>query len=456
MHHSIQNNLYLQYMKRALLILFLSPLLAYGQIITTVAGSGTAGYSGNGGPATAAELHGPSDIAIDAYGNLYICDLFNSCIRKVDTAGVITTVAGIGTNGYNGDGIPATDASLYYPQGIAFDGAGNLIICDNNNYRVRMVNSAGIISTIAGNGVVGYTGLGGPATDASIWPPLYAALDPTGNIYFTAENNVVMKINSAGTLITAAGNDTAGFSGDGGPATNAEFNGLYGIALDSLGNIYLSDHANNRIRKVDASGNVNTVSGTAVSGYSGDGLPFDSAVYAAPLGLSIDSAGNMYICDEQNYRVRKVGLSDTINSIAGNGISAYTGNGGPATAASFINPYSARMDKHGNLYIADVDANVIRKVFMPDTVTLSVKNKESTTMAVSVFPNPATASVTVTTRSTEGQIDRISIINFLGQTIYKQSCFAGMKSLTIDCLSFPPGVYFVKVNGTEVRKFVKQ
>jgi len=285
-------------------------------IITTVAGNGTAGYSGDGGPATSAELNGPGYLTVDASGNLYIADVGNNRIRKVAAAtGIITTVVGNGTYGYSGDGGPATSAELNGTGGMAVDGLGNLYIADINNNRIREVAAAtGIITTVAGDGFGSYSGDGSAATSAELYLPRAVALDATGNLYIAdAQNNRIRKVAAATAIITTvAGNGTYGYSGDGGPATKAELNGPFGVALDASGNLYIADFGNNRIRKVAAAtGIITTVAGNGTAGYSGDGGPATSAELIEPQGVAVDGAGNLYIADLANERIRKVSAVST-------------------------------------------------------------------------------------------------------------------------------------------------
>ena len=330
-----------------------------GGMITTVAGNGTMTFSGNGGPATAASLD-PEGMALDASGNLFIADLNNRLVLKL-SGGIITIVAGNGTAGSSGDGGPATSASLL-PVGIAVDASDNLYIADYANNRVRKI-SAGIITTVAGSGsggVLGFSGDGGPAVNALLWWPGAVAVDPAGNIYIADTWNDRIRRVSGGTITTFAGNGSYRFSGDGGPASSAALNQPWGVAADAAGNIYIADTWNNRIRKISG-GTITTVAGNGNGGFSGDGGPATGASLWWPAGVAIDAAGNLYIADQRNNRIRKVS-GGIITTVAGTGTGVFSGDGGPANAATLLNPYGLAVDSAGNLYIADNGNSRIRKV----------------------------------------------------------------------------------------------
>jgi sugar lactone lactonase YvrE len=281
-------------------------------IITTVAGDGVAGFAGDGGPATAAELNFPSGVAVDAAGNIFIADAANNRIREVFAAtGNIITIAGIGTAGFSGDGGKATLAQLHHPQGVAVDSAGDVFITDTLNNAIREVTAGtGIITTIAGNGAVGYSGDGGPATAAMLNNPEGpVAIDAAGDVFIADSANSVVREVAAGTqtISTVAGNGIAGFSGDGGPATAASFQFVSGVALDSAGDLFISDFNNQRIRKVNAAtGIVTTIVGTGVADIAGDGGLASAADVSSPGGLVVDGAGNVYIADGGNNRIRRI------------------------------------------------------------------------------------------------------------------------------------------------------
>jgi sugar lactone lactonase YvrE len=332
-------------------------------IISTVAGNGTRGFSGDGGPATSASLAGPDGVAVDNAGNLYIADLANYRIRRVSPAGMISTVAGNGAKGFSGDGGPATSASLAGPEGVAVDAAGNLYIADPSNYCVRKVSPSGIITAVAGNGVSGFSGDGGPATSAALAYPMGVAVDAAGDLYIAdASNNRVRQVSPSGTISTVAGNGAYKFAGDGGPATSASLYFPSAVAVDTAGSLLIADHANNRIRKVSPPGTITTVAGNGAVGFSGDGGPATSASLSYPAGMAVDASGNLYIADAGNNRIRRVSPDGIISTVAGNGVAGFSGDGGPATGASLNSPMGVAVDSAGSLYLADYMNNRVRKV----------------------------------------------------------------------------------------------
>ena len=346
------------------------------------------GYTGDGGPATAAELDQPSSVCIDISGNVYISDAGNNVIREVNTLGIISTIAGDGYDagqpfgGYYGDGGPATAAEFFNPIAVAVDPSGNLYIADEENYVVRKVNSSGKISTIAGNHNLGYGGDGGPATAAQLYDPNCLAIDASGNLYISdGGNNVIREVNTSGIISTIAGNHSygAGYSGDGGQATAAELYGPNGITFDATGNLYFADWENNVVRIVNTSGIINTIVGNHQAGYSGDSGPATAAELRRPYGVAVDASGNLLVGDQYNMVVRKVNTSGIISTFAGNHKEGWSGDGGPATAAELYYPSGIAFDAWGELYIAD-QYNNIRKV---DTVLCSLSTNISMIQNVS-------------------------------------------------------------------------
>ena len=348
----------------AFLGVVLSSVVAASQgfTITTVAGTSTIGYSGDGGPAIAAQLDQPQCVAVDAAGNVYIADYFNNVVREITPNGTINTIAGNGTQGYSGDGGPATSAQLSFPYGLAIDSAGNLYIADSSNDVIREVTTDGNINTIAGNNTVGYSGDGGPATSAQLYGPYGVAVDSAGDLYISDSGNQVIRevLAASGMIATVGGNHYPGYSGDGGPVSGAQFNYPKGLAMDAAGNLYVADFGNSVVRKISANGTVTTVAGTGTAGYAGDGGPAVNAELAYPESVALDSAGNLYIADTVNQTIREVLTNASIATIAGNGIPGYFGDGGPATGAELFYPKGVAVGISGGVYVADWNNDVIR------------------------------------------------------------------------------------------------
>jgi uncharacterized protein (TIGR03437 family) len=330
-----------------------------GGNVNTYAGNGALSKSGDGVAATSAQLNSPLGVAVDAAGNVYIADTLNNVVRRVGTNGVISTFAGNGTAGFAGDGGAAGSAQLSGPQGLAVDSGGNLYIADTQNHRVRKV-TGGNISTVAGSGTAGFGGDGGAAGSAQLNSPFGVAVDAAGNLYIAEfGNNRVRKVTTAGTISTLAGNGVSGYGGDNGQATSALLNGPQAVAVDAAGNVYIADTANNRVRKVATSGVITTAAGNGLAGYSGDGAAALSAQVGNPTALAVDSIGNVYIADG-SARVRKLFLSGIINTIAGGNTRGYSGDGGSASNASLNGPSALAINSTGNLYVADTLNNSVR------------------------------------------------------------------------------------------------
>ncbi|MFF7097149.1 RICIN domain-containing protein [Streptomyces rubradiris] len=331
--------------------------------ISTVAGSGVAGFKGDGEAAVSAQLYRPYGIVVDSTGTLYFSDAQNHRVRKIATDGKISTVAGTGVAGYSGDGGPAVSAQLNWPRELALDNEGALYVVDSNNHRVRKITADGKISTVVGAGVAGFSGDGGPATAARLNLPMGVAVDSTGTLYVTEyHNNRVRKITTDGTISTVAGNGTAAFGGDGGPAVSARLNRPHAVVVDGAGVLYIADGENHRVRKVTADGKISTIAGTGVAGFGGDNGPATSAQLYLPAGLVLDSAGSLYISEFRNHRIRKITTDGTIGSVAGTGIAGFGGDGGAAAPAQLNHPLGLAVDCVDTLYIADYNNNRIRKI----------------------------------------------------------------------------------------------
>ncbi len=402
--------------------------IAANGTIGTAAGTGIAGYSGDAGPAASAQLNGPFGVAVDTTGNLYIADTGNNCIRKVSAGGTITTVAGNTARGFLGDGGAALNASFNAPEGVAVDSAGNLYIADTFNNRIRKVTAGGNISTVAGSGNEIYSGDNNAAINAGMGLPPDVAVDRLGNFYiadfggsrirmvsngnistvagssngpppeegqeavnlrFTGPTGVAVDLNGTiyfaegslgsgsglavgvsriwkvatnGVLTTLAGNGIADFGGDGGPATEAQLNTPTALSIDFQGNLYIADSLNNRVRKIVPGGTISTLAGTGVPGFAVDFGPPAGAQFNSPEGVGVDAAGNVYIVDTLNSRVRELQPGGNILTYAGNGNASYFGDGLPANRAAINHPEGIALDSAGNVYIADTSDNVVRKV----------------------------------------------------------------------------------------------
>ena len=407
------------------------------QIITTIAGNGFPGFSGDGGLATATKLQDPSSVAFDAAGNMYIADHYNSRVRKINSSGIISTIAGNGTSGFSGDGGPATAAQLYYPICVAFDRGGNLLIVDQPANRIRMVNTSGIISTIVGTGVAGFGGDGGQATLAELSSPYAIAIDAVNNLYIADQaNQRIRKVDTSGIITTIAGTGTNGFSGDGGLATAAQLWNPQGITFDASGNLYISDSGNECVRKINTSGVITTFAGNGIYGFSGDGGMATAAQLWEPRGIVFDAANNLYISDFYNNRIRKVNSSGIISTVVGNGTQGFSGDGGQATAAEISAPFGLNFDAVGNLYIADYSNQRIRKVAMTTGINQATGKNEQTT----VYPNPSSGTFTIETTSTAKQTVQISDLN--GRLALSQNIHG---TTNIDATNLCEGIYTLTI-----------
>ena len=347
-----------------------TPAAADEFTIDTIAGTRFLGFGGDNALATEAFLNSPSGVALDGAGNVYIADTFNHRIRKVDPLGIITTIAGTGDFGFGGDDGPATRARLRFPRGVAVDGAGNVYIADTDNHRIRKVDSSGTMTTFAGNGNLNVfanrNGDGGPAVRAELASPHDVAVDGKGNVYIADTfSDRIRKVSSSGIISTIAGGGgiraPRGSEADGGPATGAGLDPTYRVAVDGAGNVYFAE-GHRRVRRVDPTGIISTFAGGVDTGFGGDGGPAARSRLWYPDGLTADDKGNVYIADSHNNRIRKVDSLGIINTIAGTGNAGFSGDGGLATRAWLNFPHGLAMDGQGSVYIADTSNHRIRKL----------------------------------------------------------------------------------------------
>lgn len=344
-------------------------LSAWGQtyIINTLAGDGTQGYTGDGGPANQAQLTLPGGIAFDSAGNMYIADSANNVVRIVSPSGSINTFAGNGTAGYSGDKGAATAAQLSNPTGVAVDSTGNVYIADSANSVIRMVAPSGTITTFAGDNIPGYEGDTGPANQAELNIPVAVAVDSSNNLYIADADNNAIRIVTAGVINTLSN-------------STAYLNHPDGVAVDAAGDVFVADTGNERIVEFQATTyNFVSIAGTGVPGFVGDDGPATNAEFFDPKGVAVDAQGYLYISDTYNSRIRKIGLDGTITTIAGNGDPAYSGDGGIATSAKIYFPSNVAVDRNNNVYIVDTYNSVIRTLAVqaPTIVTSGVVNSAS-------------------------------------------------------------------------------
>jgi sugar lactone lactonase YvrE len=435
----------------------ISSITCYAQTITTITGTGTNSFSGDGSQATDAEVNSPLGVAVDAFGNIYIADEGNSRVRVINSSGIISTFAGSGIAfGYSGDGGPATNAELPEPWSVAVGASGKIYIGDIYNNVVRMVN-LNTISRFAGIGTpFGYAGDGGQATAAEINYPTGLAVDPSGNVYIADQyNNRIRKVNTSGIISTIAGNDNiTGYSGDGGLATAAEIYGPTGVAVDVSGNVYFPDCNNQRVRKINSSGIISTIVGNGTAGFSGDGGPATAAELNGPIYVEVDTYGNVYIADVNNNRIRRVNTSGIITTIVGNGIAGYSGDGGPSTNAEINAPHGIALDSFGNLYIADPGNSRIRKVSNVTGI-----DEVSTSLGITkLFPNPNSGIFTIES-SVISDKSSVEIYNMLGEKTYTSRLNSGNTQINLS--NKPEGIYLYRIlteTGQEISegKFIIQ
>ncbi len=333
-------------------------------IITTAAGTGVRGYSGDGGPASAALLSEPFMCAFDRAGNLYIAEAMNHCIRRVDCeTGVITTVAGAGEEGYSGDGGPATQATFNQPYSLQVDSNGDIYVVDRLNYVIRKIQAiTGTVSTVAGTGEPGSGGDGGPGRRAQFREPNDCFLDGRGGLLIAdVQDQRIRRLDlAAGVIATFAGNGRKQRSGDGRSALEASIFGARAVCMDSSGNTYIAEREGNGIRKVDGNGVMHTVAGTGEFGYAGDGGPALQATWGGPKGIRCDHAGNLLVVDTENHAIRRIDAETGVVVTVVGGRAGGGGDGGPATKAAMDRPHGVAVDAVGNIFIADSNNHQVR------------------------------------------------------------------------------------------------
>lgn len=352
-----------------------------GTIIETIAGSGVGGFAGDGGAALAAQLSLPTGLAIDSAGNIYLADVGNNRIRKITPQGVVSSVAGNGAGDFGGDGAQAVNAALNFPTDVVVDTDGNLYIADSRNNRVRKVAPSGIISTLAGTGVAGFSGDGAAATAAQLNRPTGLALDASGKLYIAdSRNHRIRVVDNNGNISTLVGTGVAGFSGDGEAAATAQLSVPVSVTLDHAGYLYIVDQGNHRVRFVDLQGMIYSLAGNGTAGFSGDRGRAVDAQLNNPLDVVVDSGGQAYISDVFNHRIRRV-ANGVIDTVAGTGNGGYSGDGGPALLAELNQPWGLAVNADGQLLLSDLVNHVLRRV---DTSVTVVSPPEPPTTQ----PNP--------------------------------------------------------------------
>jgi len=428
------------------------------QTINTIAGNGNIGYSGDSNLATQAQLNALG-VTIARDGQIYIPDAANNRVRKINLGDSIFTVAGTGTAGYNVDSGDALTTLLYNPTGVAVDTLGNLYIADQHNQRIRKVDTAGVMTVIAGTGITGFSGDDSAAVNARLNNPIAVATDTFGNIFVVDYGNSrIRKINAAGIISTVAGTGVVGHTGDGGPAVAATLDTPTCVVADLQGNLYIADRGNNCIRKVDTAGIISNYAGSATGnyGFGGDGGAATAALLAHPYGIALDQYGHLYIADEENQRIRMINGSGNINTIAGSGALSFCGDGGDPLQACLNHPKGVAADNAGNVYVADAFNNRIRKI----TGLLDVPGAKKETGA-RLYPNPAENEINIEAHlSADNGTMHLQVLDITGRLVTERQCKAKngnvMKSLQLPA-GLPAGMYLIRLtSGREQQQLLFQ
>ena len=434
-----------------LLLLFVPQVLS-GQIITTIAGGGS---GGDGGPATNSSLYDPSFLAIDHADNIYFSEVIGYFIRKVDRYGIITTVAGIGSSGYSGDGGQATNAAVANPYCIAIDTSNNVYFADNINNRIRKIDvTTGIITTVVGTGDNGFGGDGGPATAAKLNYPSGICFDKSHNMYIAdGQNNRIRKVNTDGVISTIAGTGLLGATGDGGSASSAAIAATI-ITSDNYGNLYFGGAPNSdgfTIRKINSSGTISTLAGTTTGTlFNGDDIPATTANMVSN-GIAIGPDNLLYLSDQVNDIIRKVDSKGIIHTIAGTGIAGHTGDGGLADTAEMDQPAGLTFDSCGNIVFCQIYGGYLRKITYPHCGYLSTREIKQTNTTISIYPNPVIDELHV---SSPSPMHFVAVFNLLGQQVAFSNCNSE-KEINVPMTGLPGGVYIVRVDGIYAKRVVK-
>jgi len=430
-------------MKKIYIILFLlTTTFIQSQTITTVVGSGNSGFSGDGGLATTAKLNLPFNLTFDKNDNIYIADTYNNSIRRVDNeSGIITTVVGTADK--------KLESELKTPTGLTFDNYNNLYVADLANLRIRKVNldTGSSITLVAKKSEVEH-----PNINAYLGGPFNVVFDKKGNLYVSLnEDSKVEKVDfSTGKVITIAGTGEVGFSGDGASASSAKLSNPTGLALDGKGNLYISDTGNERIRKVNLStGIITTIAGTGETGFIGDGVQATKAQLANPLGLAFSKAGDLFIVDRGNNRIRKINNSTgTITTVAGTGKSGFSGDGELAKNAKLSNPTGLAFNNAGDLYIVDRGNNRIRKI---SGLSNEVSEDVSLEANIKIYPNPSTDKIKIELKNNI-ELKSVSLFDITGKKVRVK-----MTNATLNVSRLPRGIYMLKIvtnNGDFEQKVV--